>query len=517
MNRRAAIYVRVSSERQAEKASPQAQEEDCRAYCESRGYTVVEVYRDVEKYRVGKRLVDPSGTRADRPQLKRVLADAHAGAFEVIVAWREDRLYRSYRPMLDVLECIEQTKVDIEIVKETFDKNLAPVKAWAARMELAAKHDRLMMGGAKRLAEGKDWIGIPPYGYRKEDGRFQIDPEESGWVLEIWRWFGEGLSGRTIRQRLIGGNAPQRIGGKYPWSVSFIYQMLKKDYYHAGHIKRHWGGTVYEIPIPSIVDGETALCVRQRFARYRPYPAGNIREHALAAGLAYCKTCNVKMMVISRKKRGRTYAYYKCFTQSTVGERSCGCAGSAKMGRIDAELWKRVWALIAEPGEFERRLEARIAALQAEEVDAEAACERLERRLDDLAMNRQQVITWALQKTISEADLELRLAGMTIEQNGIEREMNDKRLLVGNRAERLIELAALYRERVRRGAEGINDAPISEEHARRQFELRRKFVEGLVTRVDVLPDKTIEVHAELELAPGELGALPISEAIADRR
>src|SRR3990167_431292 len=146
--KRAAIYVRVSSERQADadRVSSQAQEADSRTYCEAHGYAVVDIYRDTEKYRVGGRMVEPSGTRSDRPQLKRMIADAHAGRFEVIVAWREDRLYRSYRPMLDVLECLEQTGMEIELVKETFDSKIAPVKAWAARMELDAKHDRMMMG-----------------------------------------------------------------------------------------------------------------------------------------------------------------------------------------------------------------------------------------------------------------------------------------------------------------------------------------------------------------------------------
>src|SRR3982750_2674337 len=44
--KRAAIYVRTSTERQAEKVSPEAQEADCKALCERQGYQVVEVYRD---------------------------------------------------------------------------------------------------------------------------------------------------------------------------------------------------------------------------------------------------------------------------------------------------------------------------------------------------------------------------------------------------------------------------------------------------------------------------------------
>ena len=53
--KRAAIYIRVSSEKQAVKVSPQTQEDDGRAYCAEHGYPVVDVYRDLERYRVGKR------------------------------------------------------------------------------------------------------------------------------------------------------------------------------------------------------------------------------------------------------------------------------------------------------------------------------------------------------------------------------------------------------------------------------------------------------------------------------
>ena len=63
MAKRAAIYVRVSSEQQSHakgagqgapdeaKTSPRAQEKDCRSYCLAHGYEVAGVYRDTEKYR----------------------------------------------------------------------------------------------------------------------------------------------------------------------------------------------------------------------------------------------------------------------------------------------------------------------------------------------------------------------------------------------------------------------------------------------------------------------------------
>lgn len=67
MAHRAVIYVRTSSETQGEKSSPVEQEVDCLHLAQEKEFSVVRVYRDVERYRVGNKLVDPSGTRSDRP------------------------------------------------------------------------------------------------------------------------------------------------------------------------------------------------------------------------------------------------------------------------------------------------------------------------------------------------------------------------------------------------------------------------------------------------------------------
>jgi len=73
MARRAVIYIRTSSETQGEKSSPVEQEADCRRLAQENGLTVVQVYRDVEKYRVKNKLVEPSGSRSDRPGLLEML------------------------------------------------------------------------------------------------------------------------------------------------------------------------------------------------------------------------------------------------------------------------------------------------------------------------------------------------------------------------------------------------------------------------------------------------------------
>ena len=160
MTRRTAIYVRTSSGAQGANSSPIEQESDCRRLAEEKGLQVVHVYRDVEKYRVGNKLVEPSGSRSDRPGLLAMLNDATKDEFDVILAWREDRLYRGIRSMLTVLETVQDYRIEILLAKENFDTKIAPIRAWVAQMELDGMKERMEMGVKARLKAGKATMGI---------------------------------------------------------------------------------------------------------------------------------------------------------------------------------------------------------------------------------------------------------------------------------------------------------------------------------------------------------------------
>jgi site-specific DNA recombinase len=506
MTKLAAIYVRTSTERQAERVSPVAQEQDSREHCARQGYQVVEVYRDIEKYRVGKKLVEPSGTRADRPQLKRMLADARAGKFEVIIAWREDRLYRSYRPMLDVLDCLDETGLDVELVKETFDKKLAPVKAWAARMELDAKHDRFIMGVGGCLEQGNTVFFTPPYGYGKDDaGNFIMNDIEAYWVLKIWTWYAEGEVMSEIRRRLVTGGAPQRRDShnKRTWTTPWLYHMLRYAPYHTGLFPIRWGGETYEVPLPAIVPQDIASQVMKRRETYRKYPAGNLKAQALAPGLVYCFADVSRLQVVHHQatsKYGKVYHYthYKCRAGGRNGEYHPDCCRQSPIERLDAQIWDKVWSFISVPGQFEEAIEQRISMLQAQEIDAEKECGRLSRELDEITIERQRVITWARKETITEADMETQLLALSFQENALKRGLAEAPLLLGGQADKLTRLAEAYRLQVKAGIEAINTLPDSPEAAAKQFAFRREIIEALVTRVDVMADKSVRVHLEID-------------------
>ena len=215
-------------------------------------------------------------------------------------------------------------------------------------------------------------------------------------------------------------------------------------------------------------------------------PAGNLKEQALGAGVVYCQACGVKMSVQKHevKYRGRRYSYlyYRCpYDQANMS--LPGCVKHAVVSEADANLWGKVWELISEQGKFEAAIQNRVAELRAQEFDAMAECEKLQKQLDDLPMKRQELIAWAQEKIITKADLELRLTSLTFEQA---------------EAERLMEVARIYRERVMAGVK-VNFDPQTPEEKQALFDWRRKVVQGLVERANMAADKSIKVQVELDL------------------
>ncbi len=86
---RVALYLRVSTRDQ----SPESQQNELRSYCERRGWSKVSEYAEKE-----------SGANASRTMLDKMLTDARAGKFKILVVYKIDRLGRSLAHLLQVLQ-----------------------------------------------------------------------------------------------------------------------------------------------------------------------------------------------------------------------------------------------------------------------------------------------------------------------------------------------------------------------------------------------------------------------------
>src|SRR5215210_487529 len=108
---RVAIYVRVLTEEQVEGYSLSAQERATEAFCEAKGWEITARYRDEGKSARTEVL-------AKRPEFVRMLSDADAGRFDVIVVHKLDRFARNIRVTLDTLARLEQANVAFVSISE---------------------------------------------------------------------------------------------------------------------------------------------------------------------------------------------------------------------------------------------------------------------------------------------------------------------------------------------------------------------------------------------------------------
>ncbi|MEM7133404.1 MAG: recombinase family protein [Chloroflexota bacterium] len=182
---RVAIYARVSSERQAaeDRVSIEVQVKDCEALCQEQGYHIVGTYIDQEKYRVSGKLVQPSAERKDRPAYQSMLKAARDDRFDLVIAWKEDRLYRGMYAAMPLSELLDEKgrRFDIELVKETFDRKMLGIKAAMGKIEVDNIRERMLMGRRERLERGE-----VPGGDQVRYGYFPALQNKSSVGQEIW-------------------------------------------------------------------------------------------------------------------------------------------------------------------------------------------------------------------------------------------------------------------------------------------------------------------------------------------
>jgi DNA invertase Pin-like site-specific DNA recombinase len=151
---RAAIYARVSTANNGQ--NPTMQTREIRDYCERRGWQIRGEYVDV----------GISGTKEKRPELDRLMADAHRRRFDVLVVWKFDRFARSVSHLLRALETFKALGIEFVSFSEQMDtstpagKMVFTVLGAVAELERSLIVERVKAGLRNARAKGKR-IGRP--------------------------------------------------------------------------------------------------------------------------------------------------------------------------------------------------------------------------------------------------------------------------------------------------------------------------------------------------------------------
>jgi DNA invertase Pin-like site-specific DNA recombinase len=152
---RAALYARVSTLHNGQ--SPEMQVRDFAEYCERRGWSAADRYVDI----------GISGAKEKRPELDRLMADAHRRKFDVVVVWKFDRFARSVSHLLRALETFNSLGIAFVSLGEQIDtstptgKMVFTVLGAVAELERSLIAERVRAGLRNARAKGKR-LGRPP-------------------------------------------------------------------------------------------------------------------------------------------------------------------------------------------------------------------------------------------------------------------------------------------------------------------------------------------------------------------
>ena len=191
MHKRAAIYVRVSTDRQ----TVENQLRELRQIAERRGWEVVKEYDDAG--------ISGSKGRNDRPGLDEMLKDAQRRRFDVVMAWAIDRLGRSLIDLLGTIQQLETCGVDLYLDQQAIDTTtptgrlMFQITGAFAEFERSIIRQRIRAGLRRALEAGKQL------------GRPKIDPALEKRIQSQLR-AGKGMLA-IARECKVGTGTVQRI------------------------------------------------------------------------------------------------------------------------------------------------------------------------------------------------------------------------------------------------------------------------------------------------------------------
>ena len=499
---KAAIYLRVSTARQAEKdVSIPDQLKTVEEFCRRCELDVVAVYTESGR----------SARDDNRPEFKRMIDDALSAdhPFEMIVVHSFSRFYRDEVHQEIYLRKLEESGVVMQSATEEVGQGFAGemsrrILSLVAEMENKQRAARVSQTMLENARQGFFNGSHPPYGYRAVEAerrgdtvkkRLDIDPAEAEIVRMIYRLclHGDGSGPMGIKGIVSTLNAKgltYRRGR--PFRINEVHRILRRSTCMGIHYyNRRIGKTDrlrdpsewIPIEVPHIIEPDTFEAVQRHLQSRRPaVKAARLSNGSmLLTQIATCPHCG-SGMTLRTGKSGR-YRYYTCAGAASKGKASCA-GRSIPMAELDEVVLGALESRLLQPERLKEILAGvaeKILQERSKSVEKQSALQR-ERRQVEQSINR--LYEAIEQGLVGDGELfRKRLSGHKLRFDEITRLMAyDKRqtelpadLLSPKNIDRF---ATAMRRRIR---DPERDG------------LRKAYVRMLVSRV-VVGEKRIEIH-----------------------
>lgn len=358
------LYIRVSTTEQAEEGySVGEQEARLRSYCTAMGFTINAVH------------IDPgySGATLDRPGINKVIKDVRAGYVKKVIVWKLDRLSRSQKDMLILLEDVFlENGCNFISLMESFDtatpfgRCIVGILAAFAQMERENIKSRMMMGKHAGLKEGRYFSGRVPIGYQYQmqaNGKLTliVDPYTSKAVRDMFRLYGSGKS-----ESAVAGYIQEKYG-LFPGldrhsAVGRIGRIMRNPVYMG---KVRMKDQCYEGKHEPLVDAELWQVVNERLSQnLQVFKRSYGNSDGLLCGLLFCGDCGARMAIRSwKKKSGAKVKKYMCYSISRATPamiRSENCSNRKKhltIAELDSLALDEIKKLALDPTSLDSLIE----------------------------------------------------------------------------------------------------------------------------------------------------------------
>lgn len=310
------IYARVSTEKQSreDKVSISEQLEACRKLAREAGLAVVAEIVDKDRYKSENgRMVQPSGTRLDRPGFVRLLELVKAKRVKVIVAWAQDRLGRGGSTISVFRDAVESAGCEVRFASGQWDAETSELLGAVSGIELRRIKARSRLGKIGNLKRGLH-MGPAPYGYkasRNELGDridYEIVPSEAKILRQMLKLYCQHYTYRKIAESIPDG----RSGAWHPKTIRGILQ----NAFYTGVI--HWSGQRAKGRHALIYSEAEIRALRREHAWREEHRVDRPRDHEYVyplSGILYCGYCGNRLVSHrqSMKSNGKRYAEYYCW------------------------------------------------------------------------------------------------------------------------------------------------------------------------------------------------------------
>ena len=443
-----ALYVRVSTTSQLEDGySIEEQKAKLESYCDIKDWHVYKAYTDGGF----------SGSTTERPALEQLIKDAQSKLFDTVLVYKLDRLSRSQKDTLYLIEDIF-LKNNIEFVSllENFDTSTPFGRAVIgllsvfAQLEREQIKERMQLGKLGRAKAGKSMMWAKTsygYDYNKETGSMTINEYEALAVKEIYSSYLAGMSITKLRDK---------INEEYPkqpsWSYRTIRGILANPVYCG--LNQYKGQTFQGThkPIISLADFEQTqreLAKRQQTAKELSNPRPFQAKYMLS-GLAQCGYCHAPLKVILGQKRkdGTRFKRYECYQRhprKTRGVTVYNDNKKCESGYYDMELLEHyVLTRIAQLQNDPDKIKELFSDDTSPAVDKQA----IQKQIDSLTLKLSKLNDLYLDDRITLDELRAKSADFIKQRSALEEEMKkaltDKQAGQRKKIEKLLDASSVF-------------------------------------------------------------------------